>query len=461
MAFLPNMQEDENRAEEAVGGAGRSRGFGAGFLLGVLSALVCIALFVMGWFFAQWRTDRREARSLEEEQRVSVLTAPETLYKLNEVQGLIEQHFLDEVDSKLLSSYLFKGIAAGLEDPYANYYSVEELQSVLDSSRGEYFGIGATLMADAKTNEIRVLEVYEEGPAYEAGLQTGDVLCFLNDESLEGKGLSEVVSMIKGYEGPFTLGVYRPEMEEELQLEMECGEVKLQYVQHEMLEDHIGYIRLSEFTESAVGQFKEAVDALQGQGMEKLIVDLRSNPGGLLDSVCDILDEVLPEGLIVYTENRNGERQERYADSKRSVTCEIAVLVDGNSASASEIFAGAVQDLELGPIIGTKTYGKGVVQQTYTLSDGSAFKLTTETYYTPKGQDIDGNGITPDIIVEDENNTEQVEEDGKNETEGAPEELKDEENGTESVPEEQKDEKKDAVLEKAVEVLGTGEAAGR
>lgn len=445
MACLPETENDENRMEETACDLALRRRFAVGFLLGILSTLICITVFMMGWFLAQRETARRTENTADEAQGASVLTEPETLYKLNEVQGLIEQHYLEEVDSDLLSSYLFKGIAAGLQDPYANYYSVNELQSVLDSSRGEYFGIGATLMANVQTNEVSVLEVYEEGPAFRAGLQPGDVLRTLEDTSLAGKGLSEVVSMIKGCDGPFTLGVYRPDTEEELQLELECDEVKLEYVQSEMLENNIGYIRLSEFTESAVEQFKEAADTLQEQGMEKLIVDLRSNPGGLLDSVCDILDEVLPEGLIVYTEDRSGNRQEHYADSRRSITCEVAVLVNGNSASASEIFAGAVQDLELGPIIGTKTYGKGVVQQTYTLSDGSAFKLTTETYYTPKGQDINGNGITPDIIVEESDDTEQD-----------PEPSKDG-NAENKEPAEEKD----AVLEKAVEVLSTGEAAGK
>ncbi|MDO4320895.1 MAG: S41 family peptidase [Lachnospiraceae bacterium] len=440
MARLPETDNEEIMTGETADTPASGHRFAAGFLLGLMSALLCITVFMLGWSYAQ----RKASGTAEEVQGVSVLTDSETLYKLNEVQALIEQHYLNDVDSSLLSSYLFKGIAAGLEDPYANYYSVEELQSVLDSSRGEYFGIGATLMADIRTNEISVLEVYEEGPAFRAGLQPGDVLMSLNDTSLAGSGLSEAVSMIKACDGPFTLGIYRPETEEELQLAMECEEVKLEYVQSEMLENHIGYIRLSEFTESAVGQFREAAEVLKEQGMEKLIVDLRSNPGGLLDSVCDILDEVLPEGLIVYTEDRSGNRQERFADDKRSITCEIAVLVNGNSASASEIFAGAVQDLELGPIIGTKTYGKGVVQQTYTLSDGSAFKLTTETYYTPKGQDINGSGITPDIVVEEPESAGQ----GSPASEG------------ESTAGEDSAKETDTVLEKAVEVLSTDEAAG-
>ena len=169
--------------------------------------------------------------------------------------------------------------------------------------------------------------------------------------------------------------------------------------------------------------------------MQALIVDLRDNPGGLLTSVCDILDEVLPEKLLVYTEDKNGEREEYYSDQSRTVDCEIAVLVNGGSASASEIFAGAMQDYDRGPIIGTKTYGKGIVQRTFPLSDGSAFKMTVEKYYTPNGQDINGNGITPDIVVEE----------AKDDTENATD--------AENTGEDAAEKNEDPVLEKALEVL--------
>lgn len=425
MAYLPDTQNEEIQAEEslketpgpAAGAARESNGrFWLGFLLGVLLMLLCAAVFIGGWFFAQWEMSGRQERTGEKEVDASVLTNPDTLYKLNEVQALIEQHYLDEVDSSLLSACLFKGIAAGLEDPYANYYSAKELESVMDSSRGEYVGIGATLAMDTESGEISVAEVYENGPAAGAGLQTGDILLSVDGETIEGLNLDEVVDLIKGHDDAFPLGIFRPETEEELELTLECGEVEINYVTYELLDDGIGYLRLSEFTERAVSQFENAVSELTEQGMEKLIVDLRGNPGGLLDSVCDILDEILPEGLIVYTENRQGERREYESDSSRTITCSMAVLVDEGSASASEIFAGAIQDYGIGPIVGTTTYGKGVVQETYSLSDGSAFKLTTETYYTPKGQEIDGNGITPDVVVEDEINEDEEAGDG---TDGA------------------------------------------
>ncbi|MCD8364205.1 MAG: S41 family peptidase, partial [Clostridiales bacterium] len=211
--------------------------------------------------------------------------------------------------------------------------------------------------------------------------------------------------------------VYRPETEEELELTITCGAVIPTYVTYEMMENHVGYLKLTEFTSSAVEQFQEAVEDLNSQGMEALIVDLRDNPGGLLTSVCDILDEILPaDSLMVYTEDKTRNRNPYPADAESSVPCEIAVLVNNGTASASEIFAGAIQDYGLGPVIGTQTYGKGVVQKTYSLSDGSAFKLTVENYYTPNGQEIDGNGITPDIVVEEDAQGETAADDGTENT---------------------------------------------
>lgn len=415
MTCLPETDKEETVLGDEKGFGGTDKetqqtaGFGTGFLMGILATLVCVCVFMTGWLLAQ-RSQQKAARDkTSAQQGAGILTDKETLSKLDAVQSLIEQNYLSEVDSDLLSTYLFKGIAFGLDDPYANYYSAEELQSVLDSTRGEYYGVGATLTEDTNTKEIRVLEVYDNSPASRAGLKPGDILIALDDTYLAGGGLSEAVTLIKSRDAPFVLEIYRPDTDEELQLEMECGEVEIEYVQAEMKTDGIGYIRISEFTESAVSQFKEAAAALQDQGMEKLIVDLRNNPGGLLTSVCDILDEILPEGLIVYTEDRDGNREEYHADKNRLVLCETAVLVNGDSASASEIFAGAVQDHELGPVVGTQTYGKGVVQKTFPLSDGSAFKFTVQKYYTPKGQDIDGNGITPDIIVEQEEDVEDTE----------------------------------------------------
>lgn len=433
MACLPDTDDEGKTLGETAGTEGERSQFGTGFLAGCLLTLLCVFVFMIGWILAQRGLAGKE--KTKENPGAAVLTDKHTLSKLDEVQTLIEQEFLDEVDSDTLSAYLFKGVAAGLEDVYAGYYSPEELQSLKESTKGEYFGIGATLAIDKDTGELCVLEVYEGSPAWEGGLKSGDILLAVDGKSLEGVGLSDAVSMIKGNEESFGLEVYRPNTEETLELSLTCGNVELTYVRGEMEIDRIGYIRIMEFTESAVWQFQDCVKELQEEGMEKLVVDLRGNPGGLLDSVCDILDEILPEKLLVYTEDKDGEREEYYSDAEQSLDCPVAVLVNGDSASASEIFAGAVQDWELGPVIGTQTYGKGVVQKTFPLTDGSAMKFTVSRYYTPKGQDIDGSGITPDIIVEEA---------GEEASESGPETS---ESGTEPDP----------VLEKALEVLRSQE----
>ncbi len=376
--------------------------FGAGFLTGAAATILLAAFFMLGWLSGERRDVRiQSSQDQETAAGAEVLTDPETLSKLDEVQSLIQKNYLNDVDSELMSTYLFKGIAVGLDDPYADYYSAEELESVMDSSRGSYTGIGAVLSQDAVTNVITVEEVYAGMPAALAGIMEGDVLLAINGEDITEYRLSDLVAKIKGMEDSFTIKIYRPSEGQEQEVSIKLGTVEVPAVSFEMKEDGIGYIKISEFTEAAVDQFTAAAKALKKQGMEQLIVDLRDNPGGLLSSVCDILDEVLPKELLVYTEDRNGNREEYYSDRRHTVDCETAVLVNGNSASASEIFAGAIQDYGIGPIVGTTTYGKGIVQKTFTLSDGSALKMTVEKYYTPHGQDIHGNGITPDIIVEE------------------------------------------------------------
>lgn len=438
-----DSEEEKREAEEKMGEVPekkRSGGFGVGFLTGMCAALACVLLFQLGWRAAQYGLLGSSGEKKREEVGAEVLTDPNTLYKLNEVQALIEKNYLDEVDGSLLSAYLFKGVAAGLDDVYANYYTAEELASVMDSSRGQYTGIGAVLQEELETGKIIVNEVYAGGPADAAGLLPEDELLAVDEDSLEEMDLNSAVALIKGKEDAFILKVYRPSAEEELELSIVCGDVEVPAVSSRMAADGIGYIQITEFTESAVKQFTDAAEALEQEGMEKLIVDLRDNPGGLLSSVCDILDEVLPEKLLVYTEDREGNRQEYHSDRKRTLDCEIAVLVNGSSASASEIFAGAIQDYQVGPVIGAATYGKGVVQNTFTLSDGSAFKMTVEKYYTPLGQDINGNGITPDIQVEMP----------KEGTKGGGTKNEDIEN---KEIENENTENEDPVLEKAIEVL--------
>lgn len=393
MTQLSEVREETDGPEKEQ--TSRHR-FLEGFVTGVLAAIVCVTCFTAGsGLIGRSRTAEDTAQAGAE-----ILSDSQTADKLEEIQNLIQQKYLGEVDGSELSDYLFRGVAAGIGDAYARYYTQEELASVQESNEGAYYGIGATLSQDAETGELLVSAVYEGNPAQQAGLLEGDYLLRLGETELTGMELSDVITMIRESEGTFSLTVLRDG--EEITLEMACGQVEMMTVTWDIRENDIGYIRITEFDSVTVEQFKTAVDELILAGVKGIVMDLRDNPGGLLDSVCDMLDYLLPEGLIVYTEDRDGKREEYNSDDTHSVSLPMAVLVNGNSASASEIFAGALQDYGMGVIIGMPTYGKGVVQNTYLLSDGSAFKLTVEKYYTPNGQDIDGNGITPDITVEED-----------------------------------------------------------
>lgn len=334
----------------------------------------------------------------------------ETERKLKVLEQLIDNKYLGEVDEEELQSGIYEGYINGLEDPYSVYYDKEATKSLMESTSGEYDGIGAVMSQNRETGVITFAQIYENSPAEKAGFQAEDILYKVGDSEVSGRDLSEVVSDIKGERGTeVTLTVLRGTEAKELTFTAVRETIEYPTVESEMLEDGLGYVRIAEFDTVTYNQYKEAFAELDAQGMKGLIVDLRSNPGGSLGTVCDILDELLPEGLIVYTEDKNGKRQEFSSDEENKLEIPMTVLVNGYSASASEIFAGAVQDYGLGQIVGTKTYGKGVVQQIFDLSDGTCVKLTISEYFTPKGRSINEKGIIPDVEVEyeaDENNPE-------------------------------------------------------
>ena len=261
-------------------------------------------------------------------------------------------------------------------------------------------GIGAVLQKE-DGGGAKVVQLYEGGPGEQAGLKTGDVIKAVDGTDVTEKETSDIASMVRDSDKDFvTLTILREDEEKTQNIKVEIRDVEIQTVSHEMLVGDTGYIRISEFSEVTNDQYKKAFADLKDQGMKKLVVDLRDNPGGLLTAVCGVLRQILPEGLIVYTEDKNGKREEETCDGKNELTMPLAVLVNGNSASASEIFAGAVKDYGIGTIVGTTTYGKGVVQTIQPLTDGSAVKITIAKYFTPKGNDINKKGITPDVEAE-------------------------------------------------------------
>ncbi|MCI8851989.1 MAG: S41 family peptidase [Lachnospiraceae bacterium] len=321
--------------------------------------------------------------------------------KLEEIEGLINDHYLNETDEELVERYLYTGLLYGLGDPYAAYYTAEEYASLLDGSSGSYCGIGAMFSQNMNTGIITVVKVYEGCPAMEAGLLPGDILYAVEGQEATGQDLTKLVSEIKGEEGTSVrLTMVREGETDYLDFDVKRQRVEVPTVAWEMLEDQIGYIAVSEFDIVTSEQFSSALEELEADGMKGLIIDLRDNGGGVVRAVTEMADRMLPEGLIVYTEDKYGNRSEARSDAEHFFDLPLAVLVNGNSASASEIFAGAIKDYQVGSIVGTRTYGKGIVQQPFQLEDGTAIKLTISKYYTPKGNDIHGKGIEPDVEVE-------------------------------------------------------------
>mgnify|MGYP000512152404 FL=1 len=365
----------------------KNKEFKKGIAIGVASTLV-----VTGTVFASYQKMLFP--------KGNALSDVKTVQKLNYLEELIDKEYLDEKDESSLREGLYAGLLAGLKDPYSTYYTAEQYKELNTSNEGSYVGIGAVLQKD-DAGGAKIIQLYEGGPGEQVGLKKGDVIKAVDGTDVTDKETSDIASMVRDSEKDSVMLTIQRENEEKTRdVKVEIRDVEIQTVSHEMLSEDTGYIRISEFSEVTSDQYKKAFADLKDQGMKKLVVDLRDNPGGLLTAVCGVLRQILPEGLIVYTEDKNGKREEETCDGKNKLDMPLAVLVNGNSASASEIFAGAVKDYGIGTIVGTTTYGKGVVQTIHSLTDGSAVKITIAKYFTPKGNDINKKGINPDVEAE-------------------------------------------------------------
>lgn len=319
--------------------------------------------------------------------------------KIKYLENMIDEEYLGEISTDKLEEGVYAGLIYGLGDVYSRYYTKDEYEQESVTTEGSYVGIGVA-MQKYTAGGVQIVECYKGSTAEEAGVKVDDVITAINGEDITDTELQDVVSMIKDNEDKDVVLTVQRKGEDTQEITVKVSNVELPSVFGEMLDENTGYIQITEFKGVTVEQYEEVFADLKEQGMERLVVDLRDNPGGLLNVVCDILRDILPEGLIVYTEDKNGNRSEETCDGKKPLDMPLAVLVNGNSASASEIFAGAVKDYGLGTIVGTTTYGKGVVQSIRQLSDGSAVKLTIANYYTPKGNSINKTGIRPDVEVE-------------------------------------------------------------
>ena len=330
--------------------------------------------------------------------------------KMNLLDHIVDEYYLyeDEVDEETLHEGIYAGYLAALNDPYTMYFTEEQTKELFESVSGEFYGVGAVLTQDQNTGAVTITQVYEDSPAEKAGLLEGDILTQVDGHVIAEESLDEIVTWIKGEQGSeVTLHVLRGE--EEVEMTAVRDIVKAVTVDYGMKEDEIGYIYIQEFDDVTVEQFKEALDTLESQGMKGLVIDIRSNPGGNLDTVVEMLQMILPEGDIVSIRDREGEQEKYTCDGKNEFDKPLAVLVNQYSASASEIFSGAIQDYGIGTIVGMKTYGKGVVQDILNLGDGTSMKLTTAEYFLPSGRSINKKGVAPDVEVEfeyDETNPE-------------------------------------------------------
>lgn len=394
---INNMQPGQPPQKEKGSGKGL---FLAGLVSGIAAALLAVAI---GWaaMEIQKAAESHSDVSKVELDEDSALDSG-TITKLQALEATIEKYFfLHEVTDEELREGLFKGLLASLDDPYSEYYTAEELNVMMEQSKGIYYGIGAYVQLDTNTGLPKISGVIAGSPAEEAQLRAEDLIYEVDGTSTYGLNLTEAVALIKGPEGTeVELTLIREGESDYLKLTLTRRKVESPTVEFSMLEDNMAYIQVTEFDDVTVDQFADALAMAKGSDAGGIILDLRGNPGGNLSAVVDMCNMILPEGMIVYTEDKYGNRDEYKSDGKHELELPLVVLVDMNSASAAEIMAGAIKDYGIGTLVGTTTFGKGIVQQIMSFRDGSAIKLTISAYYTPNGNNIHGIGIEPDVVCE-------------------------------------------------------------
>ena len=318
--------------------------------------------------------------------------------KLNAIDSVLDSFYFEEVDDEKAKDSIYKAYLSSYGDKYTVYYTADEYKKLTETTNGTFSGIGAVCQISSEGG-ILLVDVYESGAGYKAGLRSGDRIIQVDGTDVTDMDLSSAVALVKGEKGTQVgLKIVRDGATSDYTVVRD--EIEVQTVNYAITEDNIGYISVSQFENVTAKQFKAAIEELKSEGAKGIIIDIRNNPGGLLTTVISMLKDILPNGLIVYTEDKDGNRKEYSDNDNEELDMPLAVLVNGNSASASEIFAGAIQDYGKGVIVGTQTFGKGIVQTVKPLTDGSAIKFTIAKYFTPKGQDIHGKGVTPDVVVE-------------------------------------------------------------
>ncbi len=400
------LQAMEGFLQEEMERKKRSRYFWNGVFTGAVCMSLLLTCIYAGRMAYQLIRVRAAGTGTAENSDTESVVSSETLQKIKTIEEAIDTYYFydEEVSSGDMREGIYKGMVSALGDPYSEYYSKEELEDVVNSNKGISYGIGAYISMNKQSNMAMINGVMDGSPALEAGLREGDIIYEVDGEATQGMTLTQVVSLVKGREGTtVSLKIYREGEGEFLDVDIvRSRQIETTTVESGIVEDtdQIGYLRIREFDSVTVDQYTEAMAELTEYGMKGLILDLRSNPGGDLLAVVEIAKKILPKGMIVYTEDKNGNRKEYTGDDTWELDVPLVVLVNEYSASASEILAGAIQDYNKGTLIGTTTYGKGIVQQIHRLNDGTALKLTISAYYTPSGKNIHGVGIKPDIELE-------------------------------------------------------------
>ena len=399
-----NQITEQNLQPDLYGDAGKKKRKKPGFAAGVVVGIAAAAVILVGGTFGICKAGNYQmvigSKGASKVKNTKLLDQ-DTVDKVDELTNYMDLYYYEDYDVQDVQDGLLEGVVSGLGDKYSAYYTAEEYKEQQMSTSGTYYGIGAALAQDKDTMQVTITKIYEGTPSEEAGLKKDDVIVSADGTDATSMELTDFVKLIRGEEGTTVhLEIYRPSTEETLEFDVERKNVELPSVSRQMLENNIGYIQISEFQGKTAEQFESALSSLKDQGAQSLIVDVRGNGGGLVDSVVAILDDILPEGTVVYTEDKYGNRQDYTSSGDTYLDMPIAVLVDQNSASASEIFAGAIKDYNYGTLIGTKTFGKGIVQTVFSLPEGDAIKITTAKYFTPDGNYIHGVGIEPDIELE-------------------------------------------------------------
>jgi len=358
--------------------------------------LVAVGSSALTLFFTG-NSGRSEAATLS----ANIFEMAERYARLEEIRETLMAEYYTEIDDETLMTGAIRGMMDSLEDPYTFYYTPEEMQEMEEESEGVYHGVGM-LVSMTEEAQLRVVRVFRASPAEKAGVLAGDILLAVDGTPVSGatsKDMNDAVSLIRGEDNSEVI-VTILRGEEEMDVPMLRGDVTINYVEYEILEGDIGYMVLYQFMGNCVNGFREAMQAFEDADVSGVIVDVRANPGGRLIDVVAICDELLPEGMIVYTEDRAGSRIPYYSNDEYW-DIPMVVLADEASASASEIFAAAMQDYERGIVVGKTTFGKGIVQTLISFrDDGAGMQYTTSSYFTPKGRSIHGEGVTPDVEVE-------------------------------------------------------------